>query len=443
MSDFDVVIIGGGPAGSTAGSYLSQGGLSCLILEREKFPRPHVGESLVPSTTIVFREIGFLDTMEEAGFPKKYGATWTAGEGKAYYDHDWEGLGDEYHAQIRFEERKQEGVGQNYTYHVDRGKFDHLLLQHAAGLGAEVREEASVTEVDFDSEAPNVVVSYRQNGEASTVRARMVIDASGRRAFLGNRLGLKVVDPVFDQYAIHSWFEGFDRGDGPDSDFIAIHFLPSRNTWVWQIPITDTITSCGLVTQKEHFKSAKGDYEGFFWDCMGQRPDLVEKLRSSERIRPFSTEGDYSYAMTQFCGDRFVLIGDAARFVDPIFSSGVSIAMSSAKFASSSILAAAEAGDFAEERFSEYATTMTNGTRTWYEFISLYYRLNVTFTFFLNDDKSRLDILRLLQGDVYDEERPEVLQRMQDFVTGVEENPNHVLHGLLGELTAEELRTAI
>lgn len=442
-TDVDVVIIGGGPAGSAAGGYLSKGGLDCLILERERFPRPHVGESLVPSTTVVFRELGFLDQMEAAGFPRKYGAAWTSDVDKPAYEHDWEGLDPEYHAQVRFEEREQEGVGQNYTYHVDRGKFDELLLRHAERLGASVEEEAVVREVDFDSEAPGVLVTYAKDGETRDVRARMVVDASGRRAFLGNRLGLKVVDPVFDQYAVHTWFEGFDRGEGPDANYIVIHFLPITNTWVWQIPITEEITSFGVVTQKKHFKAAKSDLEGFFRDCVARRPELEEKLKEARRIRDFTPEGDYSYAMTRFCGDRFVLIGDAARFVDPIFSSGVSIALTSARLASRDILAAAEAGDFSEGRFQRFEETMKRGTSHWYEFICLYYRLNVMFTFFLNDADTRLDVLRLLQGDVYDEERPPVLQKMRDLVTAVEQNPNHVLHGLLGDLTAEELRTAV
>jgi FADH2 O2-dependent halogenase len=118
--------------------YLAQAGLHCVVMERERFPRPHVGESFVPSTTRVFKDLGFLHKMEEAGFPHKYGAAWTTSTNTRIYDHDWEGLGDDCQVDVRFEEREQEGVDQNYTYHVDRGKFDLLLLEHAGELGATV-----------------------------------------------------------------------------------------------------------------------------------------------------------------------------------------------------------------------------------------------------------------------------------------------------------------
>jgi FADH2 O2-dependent halogenase len=268
----------------------------------------------------------------------------------------------------------------------------------------------------------------------------MVVDASGRRTLLGNQFGWKIKDPVFDQFALHTWFNGYDRsavgGDPDKTEFIYIHFLPLTNTWVWQIPITSETTSIGVVTQKKNFARRKTEHETFFWDCVGSRPDFADALRAAERIRPFKTEGDYSYAMKRIVDDRVVLIGDAARFVDPIFSTGVSIALNSARFASRDIIGALERGDFSSQAFSTYETTIGRGTRNWHEFISLYYRLNVLFTAFINDPRYRLDVLKLLQGDVYDEDAPPVLTKMRNIVTAVERNPQHVLHQYLGDLTA-------
>ena len=147
--DFDVGIIGGGPGGAATASYLAKAGLSCVLFEKELFPRPHVGESLVPSSTRVFKEIGFLEKMDQAGFPKKYGAAWTSEERRSMYEHGWEGLEPDCYADLRFEEREQPGVDRNYTFHVDRGKFDLMLLQHAQQLGATIYEGVRVQSVDF------------------------------------------------------------------------------------------------------------------------------------------------------------------------------------------------------------------------------------------------------------------------------------------------------
>jgi len=438
--DYDVVVIGGGPAGAGMAAYLAKAGVKCAVLEREIFPRPHVGESLVPSSTRVFKELDFIRTLEEARFPRKYGASWSSDPVRGRYAHDWHGLDADCHADIRFDERAQPGVDRNYTYHVDRGKFDLLLLQHANRLGAAVYEGVRVTHVEFEKNGCDAVVKFALGRREVGLSARVIVDASGRHTVLGNQLKLKVRDPVFDQYAIHTWFDGFDRGalatKAEFADYIHIHFLPITNTWVWQIPISGETTSVGVVTQKVNFAKSRESRERFFWECLASRPALQETARKANQVRPLKDEGDYSYAMSQICGDRFLLVGDAARFVDPIFSTGVSIALNSARFASRDLAVALERGDFSREAFRTYETTIRRGTKNWYEFIRVYYRLNVLFTYFIRDPRYRLDVLKLLQGDVYDEDEPEVLTKMREAVSEVERDEAHPWHQLLGDLTA-------
>src|SRR5260370_595802 len=335
--DFDVAIIGGGPAGSSMAAYLAKAGVSCVVFERELFPRPHVGESLVPSSTRVFRDLDFLPQMEAAKFPHKYGAVWTTDDKKTPYVHDLEGLAPDFNVDIRFDERQHACVDKNHTYHVDRGKFDHIY----------------------------------------------------------------------------------------------IHFLPISNTWIWQIPISDDVTSIGVVTQKKNFAKSREDREKFFWSSVGTRPMIEETLRKANRVRPFKDEGDYSYAMKQLCGDRFLMVGDAGRFVDPIFSTAFSIALNSSRFAHKDILGALEKNDFSRQSFANFENTLRLGTKNWYDFITVYYRLNVLFTYFINDPRYRLDVLKLFQGDVDDDATPPLQDKMRKMVTEVEQNEKHPSHKLL------------
>lgn len=442
--DYDVAIIGGGPAGSSMAAYLARAGVSCVVLEKEIFPRPHVGESLVPSSTRVFADLDFLPTMERAGFPHKYGAAWTSANSARIHSHDFEGLQVDPNVEVAFSERQQPGVNQDYTYHVDRGRFDTLLLQHANSFGAKVYEGVRVDRVDTSGHEATLTCSS-DGRKQTTLRSHVVVDASGRSTLLGRQNKWRVRDSVFDQCAIHTWFEGYDRAaastDKQQKDFIFVHFLPLTNTWVWQIPITDTVTSIGVVTQRKNLAASRASREAFFWQCVDSRPELAVALRRAEQLRPLKEEGDYSYAMTQLVDDRTLLVGDAGRFVDPIFSTGVSIALNSSRFASRDILASLESGDFTATAYERYQTTMQLGTRNWYRFISVYYRLNILFTAYVCDPRYRLDVLKLLQGDVYDDAEPPVLKRMQEMVKAVESNPNHVWHGLLGELTANEFVT--
>ncbi|MBA3956612.1 MAG: tryptophan 7-halogenase [Acidimicrobiia bacterium] len=436
--DFDVGIIGGGPAGAATAAYLAKAGASCVVFERELFPRPHVGESLVPSSTRVFNELGFIKTMEEHRFPRKYGAAWTSSAGQTF-GHDFDGLSADCFVDLEFSERDQPGVNLPYTYHVDRSKFDLALLKHANDLGSAVYEGINVQGAEFPDD-DFARVNYSMGRRNCSTSCRIVVDASGRRTMLGNQMKWKVMDPVFDQYALHTWFEGYDRtavaDDPKKTEFIFIHFLPLTNTWVWQIPITDDITSIGVVTQKKNFKTSKSNREDFFWDCIASRPEFLEALKPATQLRPLKAEGDYSYGMKKIVDDRLLLVGDAARFVDPIFSTGVSIALNSGRFASADILGSLESGDFSAQAFEDYRAKIRRGTKNWHEFISVYYRLNVLFTAFVRDPRYRLDVIGLLQGDVYDDDAPPVLAKMKETVSAVERNPGHLWHKVLGDLTS-------
>jgi FADH2 O2-dependent halogenase len=415
----DVIIVGGGPAGSTLGCYLSKAGITNTIIEAAIHPRSHVGESMVTSSTRVFDEIGFLETMEREGFIHKFGASWHAPNGREFG--------------IEFGEFPQEGIDQDYTYHVDRSKFDLLLLKHAEALGSKVVQGVHVKQVLFEN-GQAVGVRVKLGDQEVDLKSKIVVDASGRNTLLGNQLKLKKKDPIFDQYAVHAWFEGVDRGAGHSADFIHIYFLEVERGWVWQIPISAEITSVGVVADKKVFRQYNNNPEEFFNSHIDTNKGLEKALGSAGRVNDFKTEGDYSYSLARFVGDGFLCIGDAARFVDPIFSSGVSVALYSAKYASEQIVYALDKGDFSEAVLKPYEDRLRGGVNVWYEFIRLYYKLLPLFTHFIQSKEHRIAVLRLLQGEVYDRGEVPVLDAMREYIKAVEESDMHIFRSALTDI---------
>jgi 1H-pyrrole-2-carbonyl-[peptidyl-carrier protein] chlorinase len=418
----DVIIIGGGPAGSALGCYLSMMGIDHLLIEGAIFPREHVGESMVTSSTRVLKEIGMLPIMEREGFVKKYGASWHSPAGREFA--------------IRFDEFPQEGIDQDYTYHVDRAKFDQLLLKRAESLGTTIYEGVRVQKVLFDGDRARGVRVKIGNQEVD-LPCKIVVDASGRSTLLGNQLRIKQKDPIFNQYAVHAWYKHLDRGSDATADFIHIYFLPVERGWVWQIPITEEITSVGVVAEREVFRQAKLDLEGYFHKYIQTNPNLVRAMTPAVRINAFKTEGDYSYCMERFVGDGYMMIGDAARFVDPIFSSGVSIALYGAKYAAAQIQHVLATGDLSAAAFWPYEDRVRKGVGIWYEFIRLYYKLLPLFTHFIQSKQHRLQVLQLLQGEVYDRSEVPVLQAMRDYVQAVEKSDNHLFKSQLTSIAID------
>lgn len=407
----NVLILGGGPAGSALGCYLARAGVACTIIDAANHPRPHVGESLVTATTRIFQDIGFLETMEREGFRHKHGATWRPAHGGAPL-------------RVDFAEVPQPGIDQSHTYQVDRARFDHLLLKHAEAAGAKVIQGVRAREVIFDGDRA-VGVRVDLGGRTVDLPAAAVADATGRATLLGAQLKIKRPDPTFNQFALHAWFNGVDAGDRPTD--IHIHFLKAKRGWAWQIPISDTVSSVGVVAERAAFAGGKGDREGWFAQQVASVPGLAHAMRDAVRVNDFKAEGDYSYAMDAFAGDGWLLLGDAARFVDPIFSSGVSIAMHSAKFAAEALIPALAAGDLSAARLKPYEDRLRAGADVWYEFVSLYYRLLPVFTRFIARPESRSQVVRLLQGDVFNRDSVPVLDAMRAFVAEVEATEGHLL----------------
>lgn len=419
--DADVIVIGGGPAGSATSSYLAMNGYRVVVFERDIHPREHVGESLVPATNRVLEDIGFWDKMGDYGWVRKPGATWTGFKGN---------VGSE--VVVTFADAPMENINQDYTYHVDRARFDCELLKHASLLGAQVFQGANVLRVNTDENGRAVGVRARFLDKELDFSSRYVVDASGRRGLLGKQLGLWEKDGQFDQMAVYSWFSNVKPPSEETAEYIHIHFLPIERGWVWQIPIYEGITSVGVVVEKSVFQASGKDYGAFFHEVAQLSNNTKHILSEATRIRDWSVEADYSFKMNRFAGDAWMLVGDAARFVDPIFSSGVSVAVNSAKFAFEALDAALKGGD-ETEAFTAYNDKVQRGVQIWYEWITIYYKLQALFTRLGKDKENKRQMQQLLQGDVYDRNAVDVLDKMKALVKSVEENENHLYRRYLSD----------
>jgi len=394
--DADVVIVGGGPAGSALGAYLGRAGIDHLIVDKAHYPRAHVGESLSFSATRFLRELDFLPVMESEGFVVKRGVSWTLGGGGGQVD-------------LRFDELEEGG----HSYQVDRSRFDELLLRHARRLGSRVLSGADVARVDFNRQGRAGGVSVKVGESRFTLNARIVVDASGRAGLLGRQLRLLNRGGGSPKFAVHSWFTGVDRGKAATSDFTHVHLLPDCGGWAWQVPIDGRVTSVGVVTGRGPEVESGGDVDRFFNEAVAHNPVLAGRLGSATRLREYRADESYSYSMERLAGDGWLMVGDAAFFVDPVFSSGIGDALHSARFAAEAIADALAAGELGEASFLDYEARMRRGEAVWKEFTELFYESSPTFIRMVADSSQREALMRLCEGNVYHPSAPETLAHLR------------------------------
>jgi FADH2 O2-dependent halogenase len=366
----------------------------------------------MPSAVRVFREIGFLPVMEAAEFPRSAGVV--------YHPRSRDPI------EIAYSEFPQEGVEQGYTYHVDRSKFDLLLMKHAENLGCRIIQGVGVKEVAFD-EGRAIGVHAALADQEVFIPARVVVDAGGRAARLGRQLGLRRDHPDLDQFALHAWFLGVDRGRRATELYTHIYFLPQLRGWAWRAPINDEITSIGLVTSKAAYQTSGLAVEDFFARGLDMNKALAKATRAAVRINDLKGEANYSYQLDQVCGNGWLAVGDAARFIDPIFSSGVGVAMHGARAAAGQIQAALGKDDVSRESLLPYEEQLEASGRIWDEFIGLFYRLLPSFTHVILSPEHRLSVLRLLQGEALPDTDMRVLDEMRAIVHAVERSETHEL----------------
>ena len=360
---YDVAIIGGGPAGSTAATLLARAGRTVIVLEREKFPRFHIGESLLPYSMAAFDRLGLREKMDAAFQPKHGGEISTACGTRSLKFYFKDGFRLKHHR----------------AYQVMRADFDKMLLDHAAENGAHVMEETTVENPAFDDGGVTLTIRRKETDTPQTLRARYLIDASGRSSVVGSHFKLRQSYTHLQKFSVFAHFEHVVLDEGIDRTLTRL--IRSHDRWFWIIPVTETRTSVGVVMDSSVFKKLRQSPEDALEQSLREQPVMQMRMRDATRVSPVYSAGDYSYRNARFTGDRWMLAGDAAGFIDPIFSTGVFLAILSGEQSADTLHAILENPRRRPRLFARYEKSMNRVMDMYLRFVNAWYRHEFTEVF--------------------------------------------------------------
>jgi flavin-dependent dehydrogenase len=387
-STYDAIIIGGGPAGSTAAALLAEKGRRVVVLEREKFPRYHIGESLLPYCWYPLKRLGLVERMNASHFPKKYSVQFVNTEGKLsvpfyffqHYDHP-----------------------SSQTWQVLRSEFDQMLMDNAREKGARVIERITARELvrsSSGSGAVTGVVAVDSEGTRRRFEAPMTIDATGRDAFAVSRNGWQVRDPYLNKIAVWTYYEGALRDPGKDEGATTVAFVPEKG-WFWYIPLPNNLVSVGVVAEKDYLYNGTRELPEIFEREVRKNPWIERHLACGRQTGGYFVTGEFSYRSRYSACDGLVLTGDAFGFLDPVFSSGVYLALRSGEMAADAVDAALSAGDVSAGRFTEYSSTLRQEIEAMRRLVYAFYNHNFSFKdFFMDFPAHRADVTDCLIGNL-------------------------------------------
>ncbi len=385
----EVVVIGGGPAGSTCATILAQHGRDVLLLEKERFPRFHIGESLMPLTYWPFKRVGILEKLRQSPFVKKYSVQFINEAGRMSQPF--------YFTQTHPHESSQ-------TWQVTRSVFDQMMLDNAREHGVTVRESTLVREVRFEGgRATGVTLCEAAGGAEREVAARVVVDASGGNALLARKLNIRRPDPKLRKAAVFAHFQDAYRDTGVDEGATLVIHVAERRGWFWYIPLENGITSVGVVGDLDYLlKGRQGDPARVLDEEIQRCPGVRPRMENARRVGDVHVLSDFSWSARQCAGDGWVLVGDAFAFLDPIYSSGLFLALASGERAADAIHAALAADDLSAARLGDWGDEFFRGLQAMRKLVYAYYSDGFSFGEFMRrHPETRKDLVGLLIGDVF------------------------------------------
>ena len=415
---YDITVIGGGPAGSTVAALTAQHGYRVLLLERETEPSFKIGESLIPATYWTFKRLGMLEKLRKSHFPQKFSVQFYSRSGKAARPFYF------------FQTNPHESA---VTWQVLRSEFDQGLLENAAEKGVEVRRGTRVRKVLFeDNAAVGVVVQNsrtrgtgpRATGRESdrtrgtgpratvagseTIHSTVIVDSTGQSSLIGRQLDMNATEPNLKMASLFTHFEGAHRDEGIDEGATLIMHTETKDSWFWSIPLPYNRTSIGVVGELDYLLQNRRDANGkldaqrIFDEELLKCHALKKRLAGAKQLFPIKTTKDFSYRANRIAGNGWILVGDAFGFLDPVYSTGLFLALKSGEMAADVIVEAFQKNDFSAAQLGSFGPTFVKGMEAFRKLVYAFYTKEFSFARFLSQHPEHQGgIVDILSGDVF------------------------------------------
>ena len=405
--NYDTIVIGGGPGGSTVATLVAEQGHRVLLLEREAEPTFKIGESLIPATYWTFKRLGMLEKLRTSHFPQKYSVQFYSRTGKASMPFYF------------FQTNPHESA---VTWQVLRSEFDEMLLDNAKEKGVEICRGASVREVLFDGDTATGVAVQNTDGTREPLHATVIVDSTGQRSLIGRQLNLNTTEANLKMASLFTHYEGGHRDEGIDEGATLILHTEEKDSWFWSIPLPYNRTSIGVVGELDYLLQNRRDTDGklntqkIFNEELEKCAPLKQRLEGAKQLFAIQTTKDFSYRASRIAGNNWMLVGDAFGFLDPVYSTGLFLALKSGEMAADVIIEAFEKNDFSEAQLGSFGPAFVEGMEAFRKLVYAFYTKEFSFARFLSEyPEHQGGIVDILSGDVFRKDVTHIFPAMAEM----------------------------